>query len=310
MSVQFTAIADVLDTANSDKPATDTSNYESSVSTADYVLAPDDVIEINVWREPDLSRKQIQINADGNITVPYLNEVICAKGLTQQKLAEKLCQEYKKAEILLDPKIDVNVVIRHKLSARVLGQVQRPGMVNFKEGDTIMDALAEAGSYTPEARLEAATLTHRNADKPVPIDLKKLYKDGDLSQNYILQDGDVLYLPEDTFNRYYVVGEVMRQGMYVLKDNTSVLGAVMNAGGATERGSMKNVMLVRGDIKNPEKQTIDLNKLKNGDLSQDVKLEPGDVVYVPETSKPDWNKISQILNAISSIGVIRRYGIF
>lgn len=276
----------------------------------EYILAADDAIEINIWGEPDLSRKQIQINPDGNITVPFVNSIIQAAGMTQSELALKLVEEYEKAEILIDPKIDVNIIIRHKLNVWVLGQVQRPGIVTFKEGDTVTSAIAEAGSYTPDARLEAAVLTRKGSDKPISIDLKKLYRDGDLSQNLALDEGDVIYIPEDTFNRYYVVGEVMRQGMYVLKDDMSVLSAVMQAGGPTERGSMKNVVLVRGDVNNPEKRVVDLNKLKSGDLSQDVALLPGDIIYVAETTKPDWGKISQILNALTSVGYITRYGIF
>ncbi|MEN6522029.1 MAG: SLBB domain-containing protein [Armatimonadota bacterium] len=281
-----------------------------SATAGDYILAPDDVIEMNVWRETELSKKQFRINAEGNITVPYLNYVIKAAGLTQQELAQLLVDEYEKEEILVNPKIDVNVINRHTLAVMVLGQVNRPGKVEFKEGDTITSAIAQAGSYTVEARLESAVLTRRGSDKTVPIDLRKLYHDGDLSQNYQLEEDDVIYIPEDTFNRFYVLGEVSRPGLYMLKDNASVLSAVSQAGGPTERGSMKGVMLVRGDINNPEKRSVDLNKMIKGDLSQDVKLEAGDVVYVPETNKPDWGKISQILNALASIGSIKRYGIF
>lgn len=276
----------------------------------DYLLAPDDVIEINVWREPDLSRKQIQVSTEGNIVVPYLNLPIKAAGLTPQALAQKIGEEYVKAEILVNPRIDVTLMIKHKMQVWVFGQVQRPGVIPFLEGDNVASAIAEAGSYTPDARLEMAQITHRGADKPMVVDLKKLYRDGDQSQNYQLQEGDVIYVPEDTFNRYYVIGEVQRQGMYSLKENTTVLSAVYQAGGQTERASMKSVMLIRGDMQHPEKRVVNLTKMTQGDLSQDVRLEAGDVVYVPETSKPDWRKISELLNVVTSIGVIRRYGIF
>ncbi|MBI2841777.1 MAG: SLBB domain-containing protein [Armatimonadetes bacterium] len=281
-----------------------------AVAEGDYRLAADDVIEMNVWREPDLSKKQIQITSEGNITVPYLNTVIEAAGLTQQELCQRIAEEYVKAEILIDPKVEINLIIRHKMTVWVLGQVQRPGVVNFKEGDAVSNAIAEAGSYTAEARLESAQLTRRGSDRPVTLDLHKLYFDGDLSQNYELQEGDVIYIPEDTYNRYYVMGEVMRPGLYFLRDNASVLSAVNQAGGATPRGSLKGTMLIRGDIKNPEKRSVNLKKLIDGDISQDVKLEAGDIVYVPETSKPDWGKISQVLSALTSLGYIRRFGLF
>jgi polysaccharide export outer membrane protein len=284
----------------------------SRSAAADYRLAPDDVIEMNIWQEPDLSKKQIQINSEGNITVPYINNVIKAAGLTQQELTQTITDEYVKAGILVgEPKVDINVIARHRMTVWVLGQVQKPGVVDFKEGDTITNAIAQAGSYTPDARLEAAVLTHRASDKQIVLDLRKLYRDGDLSQNYQLQEGDVIYLPEDTYNRYYVLGEVMRPGLYSLKENASVLSAIGMAGGPTPRGTLKSTVLVRGDINHPEKRTVDMTKLvKGGDVSQDVRLQPGDVVYVPESSKVDWGKISQVLSTLVSVGYIRRYGIF
>jgi polysaccharide export outer membrane protein len=279
-------------------------------STGDYVLAPDDVVSLNVWQEPTLSSKQIQITTEGNLTVPFVNHVIKAAGLTQQELAQKIAEEYKTAEILVDPKVDITLVGRHEMTVWVLGQVQRPGAFTFKEGNTVTSAIAQAGSYSADARLESATLTRKGSDKPLPLDLRKLYRDGELSQNYPLQEGDVIYVPEDNVNRYYVLGEVKQPGLYFLKDNATALSAVSLAGGATERGSMKGVMIVRGDAKNPQKIPVDLNKIAKGSAVDDTKLQAGDVVYVPETSKPDWNKVSQIINIITSVGLIRRYGIF
>lgn len=276
----------------------------------DYRLAPDDVIEINVWREPELSKKQIQITTEGNIVIPYINDMIKAEGLTQQELAQKISDEYANAQILENAKVQITLVSKHEMNVWVLGQVFRPGVLRFKEGDTLTTAVAQAGSYTQEARLESATLTHRGSDKPIAIDLRKIYRDGDLNQNYELKEGDVIYIPEDTYNRFYVMGEVLRPGLYQLKDNASVLSAVNLAGGPTPRGSLKGTVLVRGDINNPEKRKVRLDKLISGDVSQDIKLEAGDIVYVPETSKPDWGKISQVLNAIVSVGYIRRFGIF
>jgi polysaccharide biosynthesis/export protein len=278
--------------------------------SGDYVLHADDVIQMSVWGEKDLSGRQFQITTEGYITVPYLNDLIKAAGLTQQELATKIAQEYKQAEILVDPKVDIALISRHEMLVMVLGQVQRPGAWPFKEGNTITSVIAQAGSFTAEGRLESATLTRKGSDKQIPVDLRKLYRDGDLSQNIPLEEGDVIYIPEDTFNRFYVLGEVRQPGLFFLKDNTTALSAVSQAQGGTERASLKNVMIIRGDINNPQKLTVNLNDLAKGKVTADIKLQANDVVYVPETNKPDWNKVSQVVNAITSIGLIRRYGIF
>lgn len=276
----------------------------------DYILAPDDVIVMNVWQEKDLSGREMKISSEGTITVPYLNVFIRAAGLTQRELAQAIAEEYKKAEILIDPKVDIALIAKHDMLVWVLGQVQRPGVIPFKEGNTISTAIAQAGSFTQSARLEAATLTRKGSDKPITIDLRKIYRDGDLSQNYKLEEGDIIYIPEDTYNRYYVLGEVRQPGLYYLKDNASALSAVSLAGGPTERASMKNVAVLRGDPQDPQRIPVNLSSIAKGKMAIDVPLQPGDVIYVPETSKPDWNKISQIVRTISDISYIRRYGLF
>ena len=276
----------------------------------DYLLAPDDVIVMNVWQEKELSGREMRISSQGTITVPYLNVVIKAAGLTQRELAQAIAEEYKKAEILLDPKVDINLISKHDMLVWVLGQVQRPGVVPFKEGNTISTAIAQAGSFTQNARLEAATLTRKGSDKPIPIDLRKIYRDGDLSQNYELEEGDIIYIPEDTYNRYYVLGEVRQPGLYYLKENASALSAVSLAGGPTDRASMKNVAVLRGDPQNPQRIPVNLGSIAKGKMAVDVPLQPGDVVYVPETSKPDWTRISQIVGTIVNVSYIRRYGLF
>lgn len=281
-----------------------------AAASGDYVFAPDDEIVMNVWQEKDLSGKQMTITPEGNVTIPYINNLIHAAGLTQQELTKKIAEEYVKADILKDPKVEVSLLKKHETLVWVFGEVQKSGAILFKEGTTVTTAIAQAGSYTQSARLEAATLTRKGANETIALDLRKLYRDGDRTQDIVLQEGDVIHIPEDTFNRYYVLGEVRNPGLYFLKDNASALSAVSQAGGPTDRGSMKGTMVVRGDTKNPQRINVDLNKIAKGNVAEDVKLQAGDVIYVPETSKPDWQKISQIINVITSVGLIRRYGIF
>jgi polysaccharide biosynthesis/export protein len=275
----------------------------------DYRLAANDVIEINIWQEPDLSHKQVQINSEGNITVPYLTNVIHAAGLTQGELAKNIHDDYTNAEILIDPKVDINIISRHKLTVWVLGQVFRPGAVEFKQGDTVTSAISQAGSTTDSARLEVSTLTHKTSDKQITLDLRKVLKEGDLTQNYELQEDDVIYVPEDTYNKYYVLGEVQRPGVYQLKDNVTVLSALMQAGGETPQGSIKRTKLVRGDLKNPDQRIIDIGKIKKGDLSADVKLQAGDVVIVPPNGKLDLNRIGAVISTILNVSYLHRVGL-
>lgn len=275
-----------------------------------YLIAPEDVLQIDVWGEPELTKMQVQVTPDGNITVPFIGPMT-AEGKTQQQLADDIAAAYVERDILINPKISVRLMIIHKPTVYVLGQVARQGVVEFKDGDTLLEALAQAGINRSDALLEQATLTRRGSNEPIPVNLKALLDKGDMSQNHVLQKGDTIYIPEDTLNKYYVLGEVLRPNIYPLDDNITVLSAISAAGGPTPRGKLKGTMLIRGDADNPEKVPVNIAKLiESGDVTQDIKLKPGDVVYVPETSKPDWSKISSFLNTLMSVSYLRKYGLF
>ena len=139
--------------------------------------------------------------------------------------------------------------------------------------------------------------------------MKKLLA-GDLSQNYELVNGDVIYIPhEDYNNKIYVLGQVNRPGQYSLKDNTTILSAVSLAGGANDRGSVRETVLLRGDPANPERIKVNFKKLfDTGDMSQDLVLSPGDVVVVPDSKKFDWNRVSQLVSTVVNLSYLRRVG--
>lgn len=282
------------------------------IADANYQIQEEDVIRMDVWGEQQLSNTQMQVTPDGKINVPFVGEMQ-AVGLTQAQIAAAVASRLEDAQILYKPKVLIGIISMHRPTVRVVGAVLKVGEFQFKDGDRVLDAVAQAG-YQDTAWLEKATLTHRGTDqKAIPVDLKKMLADGDYSQNYELQKGDVINIPlEEYQNKFYVMGEVNRPMMYDLKDNTTVLAAINLAGGQTERAALRSTMVIRGN-KDGKPQTVqcDLASLfAKGDLTKNINLEPGDVVYVPETKKPNWSKISQILSTITSLTYIRRYGLF
>lgn len=276
---------------------------------SNYRLVEEDVIQLDVWNEPQLSKQQLQITPDGKVNIAYVGDIQAA-GLTQAELTREIARKLEEAGIVADAKIQITILKVHQPTCRVAGAVGRPGEVVFKDGDTILDAIASAGSYTNDAWLENATLSRRDGES-VKLDLKKMFK-GDLTQNVKLQKGDLIFIPQENYeNKFYVLGYVMRPGIFPLKDRTTVTAAITLAGGPNERGAIKNTVIVRGDPAKPERVKCDLTRLfDKADLSQDIPLQPGDVVLVPETKRPDWGKVSQLLSTIVNIGYLRRYGLF
>ncbi len=279
------------------------------MTDANYLIAEEDVLRMDVWGEMQLSNIQMQVTPDGKINVAYIGEIQAA-GLTQSELTANIAKKLEEAQILILPKVVISLITLHRPVVRVLGAVQKTGEFQFKEGkDRIYDAIAQAG-YVPDVSwLEKVTLTRKGVQTTINM---RAILDGDFSQNIELEKGDVINIPSvDYAKKFYVMGQVNRPMMYDLKNVTKVLDAINLAGGITERASLASTIVIRGDLKNPQRVKCDVARmLAKADLSQNIELQPGDVVYVPETSKPNWNKISQILSTISSLTYIRKFGLF
>jgi len=274
-------------------------------SADDYRIQRDDVLQITVVEDPTLSRETV-VAQDGTINLPVVG-TITVRGMTTGELAEKIRTALIEAQYLRDPHVSISLKVINRPRVAVLGMVQRPGTYEFKEGETVMHAISMAGSFDPDrARLQDAVLRRKRADgteETIPLDLEKLFFKGDLSQNYRLQPDDVIFIPEDVVNRVYVLGRVVRPGLYPWKSSTTVLEAINRAGGQQEKGTLSRVYIIRPNPNAPDKpQRIEVNLLKlidKGDTSQDIALQPGDTVYVPEVKKPDWNQIYSIVATIA-----------
>ncbi|MDQ2731871.1 MAG: hypothetical protein M3Y56_09450, partial [Armatimonadota bacterium] len=140
-----------------------------------------------------------------------------------------------------------------------------------------------AGSPTDKADLYAAKLTHQG--KTIDVDLDKLLNHGDQSQNYVLDPGDTLYVPESQ-RRVYVFGAVVKPGGYVIRDleKNRVLDALQLAGGQTPTAREADAVIAHADTTGQILTTpIHLDKiLRKGQMQYNVQLKPGDVIYVPE----------------------------
>lgn len=299
-----------VDDSSSQTANGDISTNQTSMVDANYRIAEEDVLRMDVWGEPQLSNQQMQVTPDGNINVAFLGEMQ-AVGLTQTELTKQIAKKLQDAQILINPKIQITIITLHQPTARVLGEVQRPGSFTFKDGDTILDLVAQAGSYTQNAMLEKATLTRKNSKNPISINLRDMFH-GDLSMNMPIAKGDSIYIPpEDYQNKIYVLGYVMKPGIYSLKDKTNLLSAISLAGGASERAALKSTAIFRGDPAKPERVSCDMTKLfGKGDLTQNIELRSGDVVFVPETKTPNWSKISQIISTLTNFTYLRGLKLF
>lgn len=175
----------------------------------------------------------------------------------------------------------------------VLGEVGRPGFHAFAEGMDIIRVLTQVGGINNEAQMDAVRLLRSDGHgnfTPIPIDLTRLLGAADMSMNIAIQPGDILFVPsaqQATGGQIYLLGEVKSQGAINLPLNREVTLArtILGAGGFGEYADAGNVKILRR-APDGTKQTLAVNVgkiLKTGAFEDDVPLQNGDVIIVPES---------------------------
>lgn len=167
----------------------------SIVFAEDYRLGPGDVLNISVWGYQDLQIMGIEIRPDGKVAFPLVGD-IQADGLSPAMLAESLrvgLNDYVK-----NPKVTVNVQMFRTTRVYVLGEVVKPGLYELAKRHNVLDAIGIAGGYTKyAAKKEVFVIRRDQTGPPLKVNLLNLVKKGDITQNYVLGDGDVVYLTDN-----------------------------------------------------------------------------------------------------------------
>jgi polysaccharide export outer membrane protein len=171
----------------------------SAVDPKSYIVGPGDVVQIFVWRNPELS-VQLPVRPDGKISTPLVEDMV-AVGKTPTQLARDI--EGVLAQFIRSP--SVNVIVSNPASAfsqvKVVGQVVKPQGLAYRQGLTVMDAVLAVGGLTSFAAGNRAKIVRQVDGKgqEIRIRLDDLVNKGDMRQNKELQPGDVLVVPQSAF---------------------------------------------------------------------------------------------------------------
>jgi polysaccharide biosynthesis/export protein len=166
----------------------------SGSQSNDYRLAPQDVISIEVFNEPTLSRTKLRVSNSGEITFPLLKSVKVA-GKTQREI-EKHLEDLLGKDYLVEPHVSVSLESYRTRTVSVLGALNKPGSVELpgEERVTIIDAIARAGGPTAKA---GDKIEHIHQGKPFNYSYKDLRKEG--RKPIYVEPGDVITIPESIF---------------------------------------------------------------------------------------------------------------
>lgn len=259
-------------------------------------LGPGDVLDFSLYGSPELTQLSVPIGPDGRVSFLEAQDVMAA-GLTVDELRAKMDQklsEYRRAARTI-----ITPVAFNSKKYYLLGSVERAGVYTLDRPMTIVEAIARAkGLQTAmQARnvVEVADFEHaflaRDGQR-MPIDFSRLFEHGDLSQNIPLEPGDYLYLPSAELKQVYVVGEVNSPGAADYNPNLSVVSAIAELGGFTDRAWKHKVLVVRGSLNSPQTYVVNVNDVLSAKMP-DFRLQPGDIIYV---SHRPWIYAEDVLN--------------
>jgi polysaccharide biosynthesis/export protein len=311
------------------------------VDPVSYYIGPGDEIAITVVGYPEYTGNR-SVLSDGTITLPLIGEVMAADR-TPAQLQARLTTLLN--EVLVNPAVSVTVSTQRPVTVNIGGAVQRPGPVQLKslrstgetgsssvatgvislQRPTVTSALLEAGGITRDADLSQVQLRRYSPDTrlaPVVLNLWDAISGNRPGRDLTLQDGDTLYVPKladpnsvdgqlmaksslaPRTVRVKVVGEVVRPGEVGVPPDGNLSSAITIAGGPTTSARMKEVRFIRrladGRV---EEKTLDLNQ-----LSDQIQIQDGDVIYVPKTGGDKGVDLAnRLFNPISLL--LRLFGV-
>jgi polysaccharide export outer membrane protein len=161
---------------------------------ATFVIGNDDVLAINVWKEPDISRS-IPVRSDGKISLPLVGELQAA-GQTPLKLEQDIAARLK--NYIAEPEVTVIVQQINSQKFNILGQVNHPGAYPIANSATVLDAIALAGGFRDFAKQKSIYVLRQNADgtqTKLPFNYKEVVKGQNAAQNIKLQPRDTIVVP-------------------------------------------------------------------------------------------------------------------
>ncbi|WP_322102768.1 polysaccharide biosynthesis/export family protein [Paraburkholderia sp. J41] len=313
-------------------------------SAANYVyhIAPQDILGVTVYDHPELSTPQGStfstggnttqtvgqaltqpytsalpgqadpygqtVAADGTIYFPFVGRIRAA-GKTPGQLRDQLAAGL--GPYVKNPQVDVRILAYRSQKIQVTGDVKTPGPLAMSDVPlTLVDAITRSGGTTDNADINRVRLT-RNG-KLYVLDANRMLDSGDATQNVMLQDGDIINVPDRSDSRVFVMGEVktpMQTGL--IRGKLTIADALTQAGGILDTdANPRQIFVMRGMKDNPTQPDIyrlDMTKPDAIMLSSQFQLQPLDVVYVGTAASTTFNRVlQQVLPTIQTVFYLKQ----
>jgi polysaccharide biosynthesis/export protein len=261
----------------------------NNASIQDYRVGGYDVLDITVYEEGDLSRQNIRVSGDGYISFPLIGR-LHVDGLSTSDIERLISSKLSEGQFLLDAHVSVTVSDFKSNQFIVLGSVKEPGTYSLQAKERVLEAISKAGGIDFEqGGKEGMIIRTLNPNTPIErkivilIELPSLLKGGDQRSNLLLADKDLIYIPKAEY--FYIIGEVQNPGSYAyLEKKITLVEAISMAGGFTSIAGRNRTRIIREEDGAEKIIEVKVDAItKAGKKRQDIRIEPGDVIVVPES---------------------------
>jgi polysaccharide export outer membrane protein len=288
-----------------------------------YRIRTGDILEVGIWGEDEMTKK-LTVGPDGRVSYLLATEMR-ASGRTLSQLQGQL--KNKLTEFYKDPKVFISLLSSAGNYVSVTGIVKDPGTYKISNVTRLVDVIAQAGgiplgsSRFGQEFAEIADLSQAfvlRGDRFLDVDFEVLFGDKRAGpraialNNVLLQPNDRIYIPSavQLENKIYVVGAVRFPQMIRFSKRISFLEAVVRAGDVPEAAWERKTFIVRGRMNQPKIIPVNTRDIRTGRIP-DIRLQPGDVIFVPKTPLA---KIAEVVGQLDTVfeGVLdaeRVYGV-
>jgi polysaccharide biosynthesis/export protein len=286
-----------------------------------YKIGVGDLVRITVWDHPELTNPagnttgQLQgqvVLPDGTFYFPFLNKVKAA-GRTTDEIRVEMTRNLEK--FIRSPQVDVYIQPNGFRSQKIYvsGEVAQPGFFPITDVPTrLSDAIAQAGGLSKEADLSNVTLQRNN--QTVVLDAYRLLYQGDLSQNILLQHGDVLNIPDRRLRKVFLMGEVVQPSSFIMPVGKLTLAEVLSdVGGINQNtANAQQVYVIRqASVDGSSQPKLNIYHLDSTSptsvlYADQFEMQPRDVVYVDPVRLVRINRLlGTILPSLQVLPTVR-----
>lgn len=239
---------------------------------AEHTLGPGDVIRVSVYQNPDLAL-ETRISEQGQISFPLIGTVALG-GLSTPAAEQRIAKMLRDGGFVLKPQVNVSLVQVRSAQVSILGQVGKPGRYPIDQVNSkVSEMIAAAGGVVPGAADVVTVVGTRNGKAvKFDIDLPAILQSGKSELDAVVANGDILYV--DRAPMVYIYGEVQRPGAFRLERGMTVMQALAQGGGLTQRGTERGLRIHRRDANG----ALRVIEPKMNDM-----VERDDVLYVRES---------------------------